>query len=153
MIVINYVVASQYHKNPYAYKVYKKSSECSQQISRFRSECKNKENSGKCGKIVAENGGTLEIQSNSANLLYKEGDTKTKETDEFNIGKYNNLTYVDFQMDYSHQTDVSKALNGYKPLDMWLEEHETDDYLYFSLQEDCVGTGTRIAAQKFKNQI
>ena len=47
MIVINYVVASQYHKNPYAYKVYKKSSECSQQISRFRSECKNKENSGK----------------------------------------------------------------------------------------------------------
>ncbi|MCB5502929.1 MULTISPECIES: STAS-like domain-containing protein [Dorea] len=105
------------------------------------------------GKIVAENGGTLEIQSNSANLLYKEGDTKTKETDEFNIGKYNNLTYVDFQMDYSHQTDVSKALNGYKPLDMWLEEHETDDYLYFSLQEDCVGTGTRIAAQKFKNQI
>ena len=34
------------------------------------------------------------------------------------------------------KTDVSKALNGYKPLDMWLEEHETDDYLYFSLQEE-----------------
>lgn len=40
-----------------------------------------------------------------------------------------------------------------KPLDMWLDEHDEDDYLYFSIQNDCVGTGTRIAAQKFKNQV
>ena len=61
MIVINYVVASQYHKNPYAYKVYKKSSECSQQISRFRSECKNKENSGKRQKALRSMDAQIDI--------------------------------------------------------------------------------------------
>ena len=61
MIVINYVVASQYHKNPYAYKVYKKSSECSQQISRFRSECKNKENSGKWQKALRSMDAQIDI--------------------------------------------------------------------------------------------
>lgn len=107
------------------------------------------------GKIVAENGGRLEIQSNSAKLLYEEGETKTQEISRFNVGRYNNITYVDFQMDYSNQTDVAKALNGYEPLDIWLDEHdsEVDEKYHFLLQNDCVGTGTRIAAQKFKNQI
>lgn len=105
------------------------------------------------GKIVAENGGSFEIQSNSANLFYKDGDTIQKKTKKFNLGNYNNLTYVDFQMDYSNQTDIARALNGYKPLDMWMDDHDLDDCLYFSIQNDCVGTGTRIAAQKFKNQI
>lgn len=105
------------------------------------------------GRIVAENGGTFEIQSNSANLFYKDGTTNTRTTEKFNIGRFNNLTYVDFQMDYSNKTDIAKALNGHKPLDMWMEEHDLDDCLYFSLQNDCVGTGTRIAAQKFKNQV
>ena len=105
------------------------------------------------GRIVAENGGTLEIQSNSAKLLSKDGTTKTTYTTNFNVGKYKNLTYVDFQMDYSNQTDITKALNGHKLLDMWLEEHDLDDSLYFLLQNDCVGTGTRIASQKLKNQI
>lgn len=53
-------------------------------------------------------------------------------------------------MDYSNQTDIARALNGYKPLDMWMDDHSLDDCLYFSIQNDCVGTGTRIAAQKFK---
>lgn len=52
-----------------------------------------------------------------------------------------------------NQTDIVKALNGHEPLDMWLEDHDLEKYLYFSLQDDCVGTGTRIAAQKLKNQI
>ena len=105
------------------------------------------------GRIVTENGGTFEIQSNAANLLFKEGKTRTVTTQKYNIGKYNNLTYVDFQLDYLNQTDIVKALNGHEPLDMWLEDHDLEKYLYFSLQDDCVGTGTRIAAQKLKNQI
>ena len=105
------------------------------------------------GRIVTENGGTFEIQSNAANLLFKEGKTRTVTTQKYYIGKYNNLTYVDFQLDYLNQTDIVKALNGHEPLDMWLEDHDLEKYLYFSLQDDCVGTGTRIAAQKLKNQI
>ena len=61
MIVINYVVASEYHKNPDAYKVYEQSSECSKQISRFRSECKNKENSGKWQKALRSMDAQIDI--------------------------------------------------------------------------------------------
>ena len=104
-------------------------------------------------KIIDENGGNLLIESNTAVFSSINGEVQTKTTEKYNAGNYKNATLVDFQMDIARPIDIAKALNGHEPSDFWLEDHEVDDKLYFFVQEDSVGTGTRIAAQKFKNKI
>lgn len=104
-------------------------------------------------KIIDENGGNLLIESNTAVFSSINGEVQTKTTEKYNAGNYKNATLVDFQMDIARPIDIAKALNGHEPSDFWLENHEVDDKLYFFVQEDSVGTGTRIAAQKFKNKI
>lgn len=49
---------------------------------------------------------------------------------------------------------LHKALNGNKLCDYWLEDRELDGgEICFEVKRDSSGTGTRIAAEKFKNII
>lgn len=104
-------------------------------------------------QIIDKNGGNLTIESNSAIFRCFGKKVETKKVQSYIAGDFSNATLVDFQLDISSSIDIASALNGYEPMDFWLEEHEIDDSLYFSLQKDSVGTGTRIAAQKLKNVI
>ena len=104
-------------------------------------------------RIIDENGGNLTIESNSAMFRCMGENVETKGVRRYKAGDFANATLVDFQLDISNSVDIAQALNGHEPLDFWLEGHEIEDSLYFSLQKDSVGTGTRIAAQKLKNQI
>lgn len=104
-------------------------------------------------QIIDKNGGNLTIESNSAIFRCFGKKVETKNVQSYIAGDFSNATLVDFQLDISSSIDIVSALNGYEPMDFWLEEHEIDDSLYFSLQKDSVGTGTRIAAQKLKNVI
>ncbi len=102
-------------------------------------------------RVIDESGGNLTIESNSAMFRCVGNKVETKSVQSYTAGDFSNATLVDFQLDTSSSIDIVQALNGYEPLDFWLEEHEVEDSLYFSLQKDSVGTGTRMAAQKFKN--
>lgn len=104
-------------------------------------------------RIIDENGGNLTIESNAAMFRCVGNNLETKVVQRYKAGDFANATLVDFQLDISNSVNIAKALNGHEPLDFWLEEHELEEYLYFSLQKDSVGTGTRIAAQKLKNLI
>lgn len=104
-------------------------------------------------RIIDDNGGNLTIESNSAMFRCRGKKTETKKVQNYIAGDFSNGTLVDFQLDISNSIDILQALNGHEPLDLWLEEHEIEDNLYFSIQNDSVGTGTRIAAQKLKNII
>lgn len=104
-------------------------------------------------RIIDENSGNLTIESNSAMFRCVGKKVETKNVQSYIAGDFSNATLVDFQLDISSSIDIAQALNGHEPLDFWLEEHELGDTLYFSIQKDSVGTGTRIAAQKLKNNI
>lgn len=105
-------------------------------------------------EIIKENRGSLVVLSNGAEYSFIRGEVHTRDGLETQIGKYKNYTKVDFQIDYSQKTDVAKALNGHKPTDYWLEDRELDEgEICFEVKRDSSGTGTRIAADKFKNII
>ncbi len=105
-------------------------------------------------EIIKENKGSVRILSNGAMYSFAEGRVVTREDVDLLVGKNRNATLIDFQIDYSQKTDVAKALNGHKLSDYWLEDREIDGgELCFEVKMDSSGTGTRIAAQKFKNII
>ena len=105
-------------------------------------------------EIIKENGGRIRILSNGALYSYKNGIIDTKEDYPMLIGKYKNATVIDFQIDYSKTINIAHALNGYIPTDYWIENRETDDgTVYFEVKKDSAGTGTRTAAEKFRNVI
>lgn len=105
-------------------------------------------------EIIKENQGSLYILSNGSSYSYRNEKIDTQDNIEITVGKYKNFTMIDFQIDYSKETNVARALNGHKPSDYWLEEREIEDgEICFEVKKDSSGTGTRIAAAKFKNII
>ena len=105
-------------------------------------------------KIIEENDGSVRILSNGAFYEFRHGEVNTGENIALKVGDYNNATLVDFQIDFSNKVDIAKALNGNKPSDFWVEEREIDDgVICFKVKDDSPGTGTRVAAKKFKNII
>lgn len=105
-------------------------------------------------EIIKENSGSVRVLSNGAMYSFTDGIVKTRDDIKLNIGKYGNATLVDFQIDYSKETNIAKALNGHKPSDYWVEDRELDEGgICFKVKNDSSGTGTRVAAEKFKNII
>lgn len=105
-------------------------------------------------EIIKENNGSVRVMSNGALYSYANGGVNTKEGMNLSVGKNSNGTLIDFQIDYSKKIDVAKALNGHKLCDFWLEDRELDGgEICFEVKRDSSGTGTRIAAEKFKNII
>ena len=103
-------------------------------------------------KLVSDSQGTIRISSAGAVYMREsDGDLATHKTGNFNLGKAHGTTLVDFQMDYSQEVDVAKALNGYTPTDYWLENAETENGdAVIRVARESSGTGTRQAAEKLR---
>lgn len=105
-------------------------------------------------QIIKEANGKLLISSGGARYEYDSGDEKTIISGDFNLGKANGTTMIDFQLDYSVPIDVAQALNGYIPLDFWLENHENDQgEIILDIAKESNGTGTRKSAEKMRNIV
>ena len=106
-------------------------------------------------EIIKMNGGSLRIVSNGSEFRLDNGVVSTQ--DKYFDEKFTdrNLTIVDFQLDYSKSIDITKALNrDIGVYDAWLEEHENNEgELHFCVFDESAGTGTRIAAEKFRTKI
>lgn len=105
-------------------------------------------------RLITEADGLLRISSAGATYQKEYDEIKTVLNGDFNLGKSLGTTLVDFQFDYSKPIDVTTALNGYYPTDFWLEDLEiNDEELEINVGELSSGTGTRKAAEKFRNMI
>ena len=105
--------------------------------------------------IINLSKGSLMISSGGATYINDCGKTNTIKCGHFNLGKYGTTT-VDFQLDYSKDINISKALsNGdYQPVDLWLENLESDNdenIVIINVLEMSNGTGTRKSAEKLRN--
>jgi hypothetical protein len=103
-------------------------------------------------QIVSENTGKLSIISGSAcyNLI------NHKSTVFGNIPQlaYDNGCIVDFQIDYSKEISISKALGGYEPVNFKIESLE-DNYgnITIELHSKESGVGTRKSGEKIRNEL
>lgn len=105
-------------------------------------------------KIIDEAQGSIEISSGGAVYKKQNGNIRTVDTGHFNLGKLHGTTIVDFQLNYSHKINVASALNGYEPIDLWLEELETESGdILVSVAEQSHGTGTRKSAEKLRTMV
>ena len=105
-------------------------------------------------QIIKETKGRLQISSGGACYIYDNEQEKVTKSGDFNLGKTNGTTMIDFQLDYSSPIDVAQALNGYIPLDFWLENHENDQgEIILDIAEESNGTGTRKSAEKMRNVV
>lgn len=104
--------------------------------------------------IINEAKGSLYISSGGAVYSKNNLETKTIETGHFNLGKKYGTTLIDFQLDYSNKINVAKALGGYMPTDLWLENLENDNgEIEIHVAEQSGGTGTRKSAEKLRNMV
>lgn len=105
-------------------------------------------------EIIKENQGVFKISSSGASYIYNNGSINTTESKELNFGSQHGSTLIDFQLDYKKPIDIGKALGGYEPLDLWLEDRELENGEYkISVLELALGTGTRQSAVKLRNLI
>ena len=105
-------------------------------------------------QIIKETQGRLLISSGGACYTYDSGIEKMVKSGDFNLGKANGTTMIDFQLDYSSPIDVAQALNGYEPLDFWLENHENEQgEIVLDIAKESNGTGTRKSAEKMRNIV
>ena len=103
-------------------------------------------------RIIHESQGLLRIVSGGAKYEYSDGQEKTIRTGEFNLGRANGTVLVDVQLDYSKEINIDRALNGYEPIDIWMEEHETEQGEFIiKIADESAGTGTRKAAEQIRN--
>lgn len=105
-------------------------------------------------QIIKETKGRLLISSGGACYKYDNEQEKLIKSGDFNLGKSNGTTMIDFQLDYSSPIDVAQALNGYVPLDFWLENHENEQgEIILDVAKESNGTGTRKSAEKMRNIV
>ena len=105
-------------------------------------------------QIIKETGGKLLISSGGARYEYAKGEENVVTLGDFNLGKEYGTTMIDFQLNYSSPIDIAKALNGYEPLDFWLENHENENGdIILDVARESNGTGTRKSAEKMRNLV
>lgn len=105
-------------------------------------------------ELISHAGGRFEVGSAGAVYLNNNHKIKTISTGYFNLGREYGTTLIDFQLNYSHEIDVVKALNGYQPIDLWLEKLEAENGdIGISVADQCSGTGTRKSAEKLRTMI
>ena len=103
-------------------------------------------------RIVAEANGQMEISSNGAKYSFLAGSVRTTKEGGFVLSKEFGTSYLDVRIGYEAPIDITTALGGYTPTDLWLESLEDDDNNYvLKVQELASGTGTRQAALKLRN--
>ncbi len=103
-------------------------------------------------QIVSENTGILNIISNSAS--YNLTNNKFKTYDRIPQLPYDNGCIVDFQIDYSKEISISKALGGYEPVNLKMESLEDNiGNINIDLQSKESGVGTRKSGEKIRNEL
>lgn len=107
--------------------------------------------------IIKQGNGNLVITSGQGCFMYIDGESRTYHGIP-QISKDAPATIVDFQLDYSSDVRLDKALliNGkeYKIVD-WQYENMLDDEerVVYSIKDHSEGTGTRDAAKRTQNEI
>jgi len=103
-------------------------------------------------QIVSENTGILNITSNSA--CYNLTNNEFKTFAHVPQLTYDNGCIVDFQIDYSKEISISKALGGYEPVNLKLESLE-DNFgnITIDLRGKESGVGTRKSGEKIRNEL
>ena len=105
-------------------------------------------------EIIKENQGIIKISSCGASYSNIGNQTETVSEGNMHLGQLHGTTCIDFQLDYRIPIDISKALGGHEPADLWLENKETDNGGYrVSVAELAHGTGSRASAVKLRNLI
>ncbi len=103
-------------------------------------------------QIVSENTGILNIISNSA--CYNLTNNKFQTFDRVPQLSYDNGCIVDFQIDYSKEISISKALGGYEPVNLKLESLEDNTgNITIDLRGKESGVGTRKSGEKIRNEL
>lgn len=103
-------------------------------------------------QIVSENTGILNIISNSASYNLTDNEFKTFER--IPQLPYDNGCIVDFQIDYSKEISISKALGGYEPVNLKLESLEDNvGNIIIDLHGKESGVGTRRSGEKIRNEL
>jgi len=103
-------------------------------------------------QIVSENTGILNIISNSA--CYNLTNNKFKTFDKLPQFSYDNGCIVDFQIDYSKEISISKALGGYEPVNLKIESLEDNaGNIVIDLHSKESGVGTRKSGEKIRNEL
>lgn len=107
--------------------------------------------------IVKQGKGKLVITSGKGSYVYNNGDVRTYDSLPF-ISSKTPGTIVDFQLNYSNDMSLDKALvfrgKQYELINLHYEELE-DDYgrIIYKIMDHSEGTGTRDAAIRVKNEI
>lgn len=103
--------------------------------------------------IVRSNSGILNITSGPGFLGMHGDDIKTSPKVPF-LNLTHNCTTVDFQIDYDKGISISKALGGYEPTNLRLENLEDDqNNVVYRLAEKSSGTGTRQSGAAIRNEV
>ncbi len=103
-------------------------------------------------QIVSENTGILNIISNSA--CYNLTNNEFKTFDRVPQLPYDNGCIVDFQIDYSKEISISKALGGYEPANLKIESLEDNaGNIIITLNTKESGVGTRKSGEKIRNEL
>lgn len=103
-------------------------------------------------QIVKENTGKLNIVSNSAS--YNLTSNKVSSLENLPELFSDNGCIVDFQLDYKKEISVSKALGGYEPVNLKIENLEDDlGNIYYELKTKSSGVGTRKSGEKIRNEL
>jgi hypothetical protein len=103
-------------------------------------------------QIVIENTGQLNIISSSAS--YNLTNTKVSLYPNQPQLPYDNGCVVDFQLDYSKEISISKALGGYVPVNLKMESLEDNaGNIIVNLRSKESGVGTRQSGEKIRNEL
>lgn len=105
-------------------------------------------------ELISHAKGRFEV--GSAGSVYRNNDQIVTiiPSGHLNLGKKYGTTLIDFQLNYSNEINVANALNGYKPIDLWLENFETSNGdINILVAEQASGTGTRKSAEKLRTMI
>ena len=105
-------------------------------------------------ELISHAKGRFEV--GSAGAVYRNNNqmVQTIPSGHLNLGKQYGTTLIDFQLNYSNEINVVKALNGYQPIDLWLENYEaTNGDIVILVAEQASGTGTRKSAEKLRTMI
>ncbi|MDZ7951372.1 STAS-like domain-containing protein [Nostoc sp. DedQUE09] len=104
-------------------------------------------------EIVKNNSGLLTITSGSASLFIRDNESKPFSKLPY-LDKSHQGTIVDFQIDASQGIDIASALSGHKPVNLRLENLETNTGEHCIIIKDHThGTGTRLAAIQIRNVV
>ena len=105
-------------------------------------------------ELISHARGRFEV--GSAGSVYRNNNriVTTIPSGHLNLGKNYGTTLIDFQLNYSNEINVVSALNGYKPIDLWLENFEAvNGDIIISVAEQSSGTGTRKSAEKLRTMV